>query len=297
MNHLDLSSQKAYKSWVYSKRTAYDRRLRGDFESITRLYGSQRFSIDSLSIIHAHVASYNFALYSVQDPISDHLALLKDLGQQLGLKDLDQNLCANEDRITRLTDEGPKAGHYIPYTNKAIGWHTDGYYNPLHQRVLSFILHCEQSAAEGGESRLLDPDMVYIHLRDHNPRYISALSSPRVMCIPENRQHGELLREQTCTAVFMQEGAGDGQAALAMRYSGRKHNIIWADDGLTTEALACLTEFIDSSSPYHVRYRLKPGEGVICNNVLHARSAFSDNAHNNRVYYRARYYNRIPEAI
>jgi hypothetical protein len=159
----------------------------------------------------------------------------------------------------------------------------------MHQRVLAMVLHCQQPAAEGGINQLLDPDMAYIHLRDREPRYIEALSQPAVMCIPENVENGEIIRPQTCSAVFMQEQ----DHSLGMRFSKRKRNIIWADDALTQEALDCLFEFLDSDSPYHVEYRLKAGEGVINNNVLHTRSAFKDNVEHKRIYYRARYYNRI----
>jgi hypothetical protein len=37
---------------------------------------------------------------------------------------------------------------------------------------------------------------------------------------------------------------------------------------------------------------MKAGEGVICNNVLHNRTAFEDNE-NKRLLYRARYYNYL----
>ena len=78
-----------------------------------------------------------------------------------------------------------------------------------------------------------------------------------------------------------------------MRFSKRKHNIVWSDDILTQEALDCLFKFLESDTPYTVVYRLNAGEGVINNNVLHTRSAFVDDPAHKRVYYRARYYNRI----
>jgi len=113
-----------------------------------------------------------------------------------------------------------------------------------------------------------------------------------VMCIPPNVVDGEQLRPQTCSPVFLTEPGGDAPA-LAMRFSKRKHNIIWSDDGCTREALQCLFEFLESDSPWHLEYRLNAGEGVINNNVLHTRSGFSDDARRPRIYYRARYYNRI----
>ncbi len=290
MGHLDLNDEAAYLQWVEYKLAAYEKRKSNDFPLIIDIQNDGSIDDLALNTIDEHIRAYNFALYRMVGEIDNHLDAVKYIGQQMGLQELDKNLCAREDRTTKLTvQDNGRAHQYIPYSNKAIGWHTDGYYNPLHQRVLAMVLHCEQPASVGGENQLLDPDMLYIHLRNQNPEYIKALSQPQVMCIPENIENGVLIRPQTCSAVFLQEQ----DHALAMRYSKRKRNIIWADDGLTREALTCLEQYLESDSPYHIRYRLNAGEGVINNNVLHTRSGFTDSSDSKRVFYRARYYNRI----
>ena len=290
MSHLDLEDAAAYRHWVDYKQASYDLRSAPDFPLLVDVDSNGHIPAASLSVIRDHIQRYNFALYRLQSPVDDHLAAVKLIGQQVGLKALDKNLCAREDRITQLSvAQQGRARNYIPYSNRAISWHTDGYYNPIHQRVLAFVLHCQQPAASGGENALVDPDMAYIHLRDENPEYIRALSKPEVMCIPGNVEDGVEIRPQTCSAVFMEEQ----DHALAMRFSQRKRHIIWADDAVTHEALDCLNTFLDSNSPYHIRYRLKAGEGIINNNVLHIRTAFEDSADSQRVFYRARYYNRI----
>lgn len=290
MGHLDLQDEAAYRQWVDHKKAAYDKRNSDKFPLLVEIQCDGGIAARECKIIDQHIRDYNFALYRMVGEIDDHLQAVKYIGQQMGLQELDKNLCAREDRTTMLTvQDNGRAQQYIPYSNKAIGWHTDGYYNPIHQRVLAMVLHCEQPAAAGGENQLLDPDMLYIHLRDQNPEFIKAMSQQQVMCIPENIEDGVLIRPQTCSAVFLQEQ----DHALAMRYSKRKRNIIWADDALTREALECLEEYLESDSPYHIRYRLNAGEGVINNNVLHTRSAFVDSADSKRVFYRARYYNRI----
>ena len=294
MNYFNLKDDATYQRWVESKLSAYQKRTSADFKLLVDIDSDGHIPAESLSIIKEQINDYNFALYKMSESAEDHLSAVKNIGNQVGLKELDKNLCAQEDRITKLTVVDHQRGHsYIPYSNKAIGWHTDGYYNPLHQRVLALVLHCEHSSEQGGVNELLDPDMVYIHLRDQNPEFIEALSNPGVMCIPENIEDGVEIRPQTCTAVFMPEHVAEHDPVLAMRFSKRKHNIIWADDVLTQDALTCLFEYLESDSLYHVKYRLNSGEGVICNNVLHTRSAFTDSAENKRVYYRARYYNRI----
>jgi hypothetical protein len=293
-NPFDPGANGAYRRWADEKRRGYELRARDDFPLLVDIDADGSIDDAAMSIIRDHVRRYNFALYRMREPSADHLAAVKHIGRQMGLRDLDRNLCAPEDRVTRLTVKPVEGARYIPYTNKPIGWHTDGYYNPMHQRVLAMVLHCQQPAAEGGVNQLLDHDMAYIHLRDEDPAFVEALSRPRVMCIPPNVVDGEELRPQTCSAVFMTEQEAPQQApALTMRFSKRKHNIIWAGDNRTREALHCLFEFLESDSPWHVRYRLNAGEGVINNNVLHTRSGFRDDAANPRIYYRARYYNRI----
>ncbi len=290
-NPFDLDNTAAYRRWADAKRRAWDLRARDDFPLLVDIDADGHIDDTALATIRDHVDRYNFALYRMRGKSGDHLEAVKRIGRRMGLQELDRNLCAPEDRITRLTVKPVEGARYIPYTNKPIGWHTDGYYNPMHQRVLAMVLHCQQPAAEGGVNQLLDHDMAYIHLRDQDPAFIEALSRPDVMCIPPNVVDGEELRPQTCSAVFMVEDTGDAPA-LAMRFSKRKHNIIWADDSPTREALDCLFEFLESDSPWHVRYRLNAGEGVINNNVLHTRSGFRD-GERPRIYYRARYYNRI----
>ena len=44
-------------------------------------------------------------------------------------------------------------------------------------------------------------------------------------------------------------------------------------------------------------YRLNEGEGIVCNNVLHNRTAFEDYEDENkrRLLYRGRFYNRVAD--
>ena len=53
------------------------------------------------------------------------------LGERLGLARLQANPLADEDGITSLEVAPEKSGRgYIPYSNRRLLWHTDGYYNP-----------------------------------------------------------------------------------------------------------------------------------------------------------------------
>jgi hypothetical protein len=77
-----------------------------------------------------------------------------------------------------------------------------------------------------------------------------------------------------------------------MRYSARKRNIEWFDDELTRDAAALITEILADDASV-ISYQLQAGEGIVCNNVLHNRTGFSDDENQSRLLYRARYYDRV----
>ena len=54
-----------------------------------------------------------------------------------------------------------------------------------------------------------------------------------------------------------------------------------------------LTDLLADESGPVFHYRLQPGEGLICNNVLHNRTGFKDEAQHKRLLYRARFFDRI----
>jgi alpha-ketoglutarate-dependent taurine dioxygenase len=234
----------------------------------------------------------NMAIYDCGDrPFGKEL--LRRFGLQFGLERLDMNLRADEDSITSLRVM-PESGatHYIPYTSRSLNWHTDGYYNAPHQQVRGILMHCVQDAASGGENRLLDPEIAYLLLRDANPDYIRALMQPDAMTIPANVEVGKEIRAARSGPVFTVEKTG---GSLHMRYTARTRSIIWKDDRDTRMAVRFLAELLAGDSPCIFSQRLRAGQGIICNNVLHSRSAFADDEASGRVrlLYRARYHDRI----
>ena len=232
----------------------------------------------------------NMAIYRITQGDFESKQSVRAIGRRFGLERLDNNLCADEDAITslRIMSEG-RHTTYIPYTNRPISWHSDGYYNKPEEQIRGMILHCVQNAASGGENLLLDHEIAYLHLRDSNPDYITVLMHPQAMTIPPNMEGGEEIRGAQSGPVFSVDPRGN----LHMRYTARKRNIAWHKDGLTQEAVSCLNEFLDSDSPYIFRHALQPGEGYLGNNVLHNRTAFEDDEQQHRLLYRARYFDRI----
>ena len=211
------------------------------------------------------------------------------LGEQFGLTELDDNMGA-DDGITSLKVVSAQwRGGYIPYTNKAIHWHTDGYYNTTDHQIRALLLHCVNAAVKGGENALMDHEIAYIHLRDSNPDYIEAFMSDDVMTIPANIVDGKEIRPERVGPVFTVMPDGN----LHMRYTARTRSIMWKDDPVTGAALAALTEFLASDSAYIYRATLQSGQGLISNNVLHDRSVFEESDDIKRLLYRLRYYQRI----
>lgn len=219
-------------------------------------------------------------------------AIPRRLGERFGLKRLDSNLLADEDSISTLEVTAEKSGRgYIPYSNRRLLWHTDGYYNPPARRIRAFVLHCVSPATEGGENTLLDPEIAYIRLRDADPGHVRALMAPDVLTIPPNTEEGAE-RPASVGPVFSVDSMGGN---LHMRYTARARSIVWKDDAITGAAVHFLEQLLADDSPSVFRYQLAAGEGLICNNVLHSRTAFNDdeNGGTHRLLYRARYHDRI----
>jgi len=251
-----------------------------------------QLSGQEMAAVHNALQRANFAVYTIKGTAGEDKALIRQLGRQLGLERLDDNLCSDEDSITTLKVVGKRReGEYIPYTNKRLNWHTDGYYNSPDRQIRGVILHCVQPAAAGGESALMDHEIAYIQLRDENPAYIRALMAADAMTIPPNVLNGKQIRPEQGGPVF--SVAADGH--LHMRYSARARNIVWKDDAPTRAATEFLLNLYQQDSPYIFRHRLKSGQGVLSNNVLHCRGSFEDDAATGqaRLLYRARYFDRI----
>ena len=229
----------------------------------------------------------NMAVYSSPLAGDADKDLVRRLGARLGLHRLQENLLADEDGITSLEAVPEKAERgYIPYSSRRLLWHTDGYYNAPEERIRAFILHCVRPAAAGGENRVLDPEIAYILLRDADPRHVDALSEPDALTIPANVEEGAERPART-GPVFSIDGG-----TLHMRYTARTRSIDWRADAPTRAAVRCLAEILESDSPYVFRLRLAAGQGLVCNNVLHDRSSFTDGTPG-RLVYRARYLDRV----
>ncbi len=245
--------------------------------------------------IMERVEKTNMALYTSPAGTQDDAAadaLLLGLGRAFGLRALEDHRSANRNGVVRIevVGDGGRAG-YIPYTDRPISWHTDGYYN-FHgpgRCVQAMILHCGRTAAEGGANRVLDHEIAWLRLRDRDPEALRLLMHPQAMTIPESVESNGRVRPANVGPVFyMTPGPG---SRLGMRYSARKKFISYRD--AATRAAADLLLDLIESEPLARSVRLQAGQGLICNNVLHDRSAFADGADAARLLYRIRFHGRV----
>lgn len=279
----------AYKRWREQKLPVYP--LSIDAMQV-EIANPETPSEIELGHLQALCRQHNMALYRFRQGNFRNKRFVHQLGAALGLRRLDNNLCADEDSLTSLQVATHAGQHdYIPYTDKQLSWHTDGYYNPPAGQIHGMLLHCAQPAQAGGESWLMDHEIAYILLRDANPEYITALMHPQAFTIPANILDGREVRPPQSGPVFSVTPAG----RLHMRYSARQRNVIWRNDPLTQAAAAFLLDLWRRDSPYKVRRTLQAGEGVVCNNVLHCRTAFvdSEEPERKRLLYRGRYYDGV----
>jgi len=234
----------------------------------------------------------NMALFSTGKTEGVGRDVLKSFAAGFGLHNLDFNEGADDEGVTAINVvEAQWRQVYIPYTNRRINWHTDGYYNKPDEQIRGMILYCEMPASSGGQNALLDHEMAYLHLRDLNPDFIRALMQPDAMTIPANEVDDHIVRPDRSGPVFSLDRAG----RLHMRYTARTRNIVWKDDPLVIAAVTALSEYLNAASPSIFRGTLQSGQGLICNNVLHDRSGFTDSQEQKRLLYRLRYFDRMSD--
>jgi len=287
-----MMDEASYQSWRDTKLESYPRSAE---EFIVEIGGLVNLSGAEKAEITASCRRCNMAIYRCRDASADRAAV-REFASNFGLLQLDHHLCANDDGVSELSvaSRGIRTG-YAPYSNHSLSWHTDGYYNDEARQIRAIVLHCANDAATGGENALLDPEIAYIRLRDKNPAFITALEHPGCMTIPANTgaanaDKQDEIRPAACGPVFSRDVRS---GAIHMRFSARKKNIQWRDDDLTRAARNCLSEILADDNEPIFRYRLQPGEGLISNNVLHNRTAFEDSPGHRRLFYRARYYDRM----
>jgi alpha-ketoglutarate-dependent taurine dioxygenase len=284
----DLDNEVDYLRWRDAKRARHPKRTQ---DLIVDVADPRALSERERQLLMQRCVVANMAIYrsAVHDEDKDIARLL---AAQLGLHRLDSNWLADEDGISSIAVAAPAGDRaaFIPYTNRPIKWHTDGYYHPPERQIKAMVLHCVRAARAGGENALMDHEMAYIAVREANPDWVRALMAVDAMSIPPRVEADGVARAEQAGPVF---SVDPETGALHMRYTARTRSIAWKDDAATRAAAAFLEALLATEGPYRFGLRLAPGMGLVCNNVLHDRSGFVDDPQRPRLLYRARYLDRI----
>lgn len=223
-----------------------------------------RATKNEISKIRSTLDKFNSCLYRSNRDLESNSCLL-DFAKAVGMKTFDcNNIEANE--ISTISSIKNENVQYIPYTNKALNWHTDGYYDK--KPLFSWLLHCINPADDGGENYLLDHELA---MREYVLSYddIEVLMNKRAITIPESQGSN---RSELSTYIFSFD---NDYEKLHMRFSMRKENIKMSDNTFT--AMSKLTDVIENNcSKYSINYKLSKNEGILSNNILHGRNSFKD---------------------
>ncbi len=280
----DLGSREAWLRWRDAKLAV---RARDAAALVVEVRHARDLTDAEVAAIVARCRRTNMAIYASRTiAAGDDEDVTARVAARLGLASRDANPLAPADGVARIAvDAARAAAGYIPYTARRMRWHTDGYYNPAGRPVRAMILHCVRAAAAGGETALLDPELAWLLLREADESLVAALMQPDALTIPAAPG-----RDAVAGPVFaLDPGTGD----LRMRYTARRRSVRWKPDAVVAQAAARLLALMDHDATCVLRTRLEPGMGLVCNNVLHERAAFEDDAASPRLVLRARYAERI----
>ena len=272
-----------YKRWKDNKLGTFTKNLD---ELTVQITSPNAISKPEKSMVISLLENHNIVFFHIDRVKQTDKSTIKNFASQIGLSNYELDSQSDEDGLTEIKDikTTEKLSEYVPYTTKELNWHTDGYYTDQKNSVLSWLLFCKTSAESGGINKYLDHEIAYILFNNKSKR-LEDLMLNDTCCIPENSITN---RKEVFNPVFMFKNK-----RLHMKFSMRKKNIIWNKNSL--QAIDVLKSIIKDSSEYHITKKLDTGMGVITNNVIHMRTAFTNSRNKNRLLYRLRSKKRVTE--
>lgn len=270
-----------YKRWAEEKLEGFTNKID---DLLVEINDPLNISISEKNQINQIIQSKNVVFFSVNKPVLGTKKQIKSYASIFGMGDYEFDSKSDMDGLTEIKhhQKSHRDIEYIPYSDKPLNWHTDGYYNDQSNSILSWLLYCVCPSAEGGINKYMDHEIAYI-LYNESYENIAKLMMPDSYVIPENKSNG---RPEVKNPVFSFENN-----KLNMKFSMREKNIIWNDEIL--KEIGNLKKIIESSHDYHLTHKLQAGQGVIANNVIHMRTAFTNSKNKNRLLYRLRSKKRV----
>ena len=263
--------------WAEEKEKNIPENIDGIFVNI---HDINNVKTSEIAKIKETINKYNSCIYSSKIALKSNTDLLKFV-ELVGMRTYDCNNIESS-KISTITPIESNKINYIPYTDKSLNWHTDGYYDK--KSIFSWLLHCVNPATQGGENYLLDHELAlreYVFSNDD----IDDLMAGDALTIPESK---DTSRSEISTYVFSFKNQ---YKKLHMRFSMRKDNI--GTSPKASLAVTKLKKIIENDcAKYSLSYKLQKNEGIITNNILHGRKAFKDDMVKRRLL-RIRSYERL----
>lgn len=222
-------------------------------------------SKNEISQIKEKLTKFNCCIYISDSNLKEDANIMK-FAMSLGMRTFDSHNIDESNISTISADKTENNIRYIPYTNKALNWHTDGYYDS--KPIFSWLLHCVEPALLGGENFLLDHELaIREYILKHDD--ISCLMNNNAFSIPKDK-----VAEREVTTNYVCD-MNNEYKKLHMNFSMRKENIKIDKD--SESAVSKLIKIIkEDCKKYHLTYKLSKSEGIVSNNILHGRNAFKD---------------------
>jgi hypothetical protein len=218
-----------------------------------------------ISQIKQKLTKFNCCIYASGTDLDDNSKIMR-FAQSLGMRTFDSHNIDDSAISTISANKDENNMRYIPYTNKGLNWHTDGYYDS--KPIFSWLLHCIEPALSGGENFLLDHELA---IREYILKYddIIYLTNNETFSIPTDE-----VAKREITSNYVCD-MNNEYKKLHMNFSMRKENIIVNKD--SESAMSKLIKIIkEDCKKYHLTYKLSKSEGIVSNNILHGRNAFKD---------------------
>jgi len=218
-----------------------------------------------ISQIKQKLTKFNCCIYASGTDLNDNSKIMR-FAQSLGMKTFDSHNIDDSAISMISADKNENNMRYIPYTNKGLNWHTDGYYD--NKPIFSWLLHCVEPALSGGENFLLDHELA---IREYVLKHddITCLMNNQAFSIPTDE-----VAERGVTSNYVCD-MNNEYKKLHMNFSMRKENIILNKD--SKSAMSKLIKIIkEDCKKYHLTYKLSRNEGIVSNNILHGRNSFKD---------------------
>ena len=247
----------------------------------TEIQDINHISSEEISDIKDKIKKFNFCIYKSSVGLHNQADLV-NFARSIGMKTYDTNNIHNSPVSLIMSLDSENTVNYIPYTNKELNWHTDGYYDE--KPIFSWLLHCEEPAHSGGENYLLDHELA---IREYIFKYdnLGSLSRPDALVIPGNV---EANRDETKGYICDSDNV---YKRFHMKFSMREKNIKLNEQSKT--AFMRMKKIIkEDCKKYCLTYKLSKNEGIVSNNILHGRNSFEDGKVMRKLY-RIRSYERV----